>query len=381
MSGSTSAAPAGQTQVAPPAAPLRLEFTDGCSFAADANGLISITWDNGNAIRAVKGAAVDYVDPKFHFACQLNGATYTYNGAQDFARLTAGGVEAKLALIVVGIRKVAMSLPGCVLNNVECAIEPTTTAAGTISAQIMTTLVAQRRAFNAVIDLSLTILGLNGISLLTKGHHYVNTDSMWERLAAAVDLESMMTQLGVANYEGVIFHDALHPIDIAYKATLVTDAATPLIGKVNGVLMKRLPGMPAGTGTFFVTMAALEQVSVIRPQIQTLFQPALEAMRVVAKKIKSSPLEYCAVFQQAGTAVNLAEVSKYDPIGALVYGIASALMPKRASLLKSIAFKNNAQRNPGLMTVGREYGESMADAVFDDAAMTKVIQAMIDATK
>jgi uncharacterized protein YkwD len=48
-------------------------FARGCTFTRAANGAVTVAWDNGNALAAVRGASVDYVSSKA--ASHLDEAT------------------------------------------------------------------------------------------------------------------------------------------------------------------------------------------------------------------------------------------------------------------------------------------------------------------
>jgi len=79
---------------------MSIVFTTGCEFERNTDGVIKVSWENGNALTAIRGASVDYVDPKWHMACSFQGNVPTYEPAKDLGRLMSLGVDAKkLALV------------------------------------------------------------------------------------------------------------------------------------------------------------------------------------------------------------------------------------------------------------------------------------------
>jgi hypothetical protein len=352
-------------------------FTAGCDFNRDQNGVVTLTWDNGAAIAAVKGASVDYVEPHFHVACTLAANTHTYAPQKDLGRLLAGGLEPKLALVVVGIRKIVLSMDRAVLNRAEIHTVTDADPDGQIPDAAWNRIVAEVGTFKSVLDLALTILGMNGISLLNKGHHYKDDDPMWLRLNAAVGLEDMMGRLAIVNYDGILYHDALHPIDLTFKANLVAQENSALIGHINGVLLKRMPGVPAGTGLLFASIAAIEQVTVARTSLLPILQPLLTALIALRAEVRQHPMQWCTVFQVAQTPGNLARVAAMEPLCAMVYGMCRVLFTRKASIMKSVSFKNNSLKHPAHVIQGNDYVESLGDEVLSAQGLADLVAAMV----
>lgn len=352
----------------------RIRFADGCTFTRNQNGSVTVAWVNGNALQAVKGAAVDYVAPHFYMACSMVQGAPVYQANPDLARLIAGGVPVRLALVIVGMRKIALSLPGVTISMAEVFIVADQASNGSVPAEDFQHLVANRIAFLGVIDLALTILGLNGISLLNKGHHYKEEDGAWSRLTTAVNLDTMMETLGIQNYEGMLFHDAMHPIDIAFKARLVATMPSPLTGHINGVLQKRLPGVPAGTAVLFVSLAAIDQLMIAKLSTTETLTPLRERMAVLCREVRANPLNWCSVFQVAVTTENLAQIGALEPACAFVYGACKQAFGRSTTILKSMAFKNVGIRHPAMVNLGKSYVEGLDDAPVSD----EVIRAMFE---
>lgn len=351
----------------------QIRFADGCTLARNANGSVTINWVNGNAVGAVKGAAIDYVAPHFHMACTMSNNAPVYQANADLSRLVNGGVPVRLALVIVGMRKIALSLPDVALSMSEVHVVADNAGNGMVPEADFDHLITHRIAFLGVIDLSLTILGLNGLSLLNKGHHYKDEDSVWERLSSAVSLDDMMETLGIQNYEGNLFHDAMHPIDIAFKARLVAQLPSALTGHINGVLQKRLPGVPAGTAVLFVTLAAIDQLMIARMTTTDTLTPIRDRMALIARLVRGNPLEWCSVFQVAATGENLAQIVTLEPACAFIYGACKQAFGRSTTILKSLAFKNVGSRHPAMATLGKTYVESLADEV----ASAEMIQALL----
>lgn len=357
-----------------------IAFTDTCTFTRAGNGSITVAWDNGSAIAAVRGAAIDYVDPRFHMAVTRTANTLTYAPAADLARLIAGGLNAKMALVIVGMRRICASFPGVELNIAEVQVVPATEAAGVVPEADWNALQTNLAAFRALLDIAPTVLGMNGLSLMLKGHNYIESDSMWARLESAAGLDGVTSSLALVDYAGTLFHDALHPFTAESKVSLASDVASPLIGHVNGVLVKRLPGVPAGTALVFVTRAALEEVVLMRPSAARAVRGLKRALERLGSRIRQSPLDWCTVFQRADTAANLAQVAKLEPLCAFVYGACTVLFEKKVSIMKSASFKNNAARHTAMTSVGKEWGSTLEELAMDAEAIEKMFRdSVIDA--
>lgn len=358
-----------------------LTFAAGCIFSRDPDGIVSFEWNNGNALAAVRGASVDYIDPKYHMAVTYVQNVPSYEPAKDLGRLIAGGVQPKLAMIVVGMRKVMLSMPNIELNAAELHTVTLDDLDGVVPENDWNVLTRNKDSYHAIIDASMTILGLNAISVLLKGHHYLGEDTMWTRLNSALDLEDHFTRLAIPAYDGPVFHDALHPVGLDWKVRQVTTTPSPLIGKVNGVLLKRLPGVPAGTAIVHVTVAAIRDLNVARPGTREVTAGVLDSLSSLIVDIQQAPLQWCSMFQRAETQHNLAKVQHVEPLAALIHGAYSVIFTRRASILKSKAFSNNAARHPAMTEMGRAWGESLGESEFSEATIRELfasIEANID---
>lgn len=353
-----------------------LSFAAGCTFSRATDGKVSFVWNNGNALQAVRGASVDYIDPKFHMAVSYVQNVPSYEPAKDLGRLITSGVSAKLAMIIVGMRKVMLSFENIQLNAAELHTVAANDPDGVVPEADWAVLTRNKDSYHAVIDASVTILGLNAISVLLKGHHYLSEDTMWTRLNSALDLEDHFTRLAIPAYDGPVFHDALHPVALDWKVRQVSETPSPLLGKVNGVLLKRLPGIPAGTAIVHVTAAAIRDLNVARPATREVTRGVLESLEHLIAEIQSEPLEWCAMFQRASTQANLAQVQHVEPLAALIHGAYSVVFTRRASILKSKAFGNNASRHPAMTEMGRAWGESLGEGEFSAETIADLFRSL-----
>jgi hypothetical protein len=333
-----------------------------------------LDWVNGNAVEAVTGASTDYIAPHFHVAMVFADNAYTYAPEVDLAKLVEGGVQPRLAVIIVMMRRIVFSIPGVVVNRAEIkrTRDPAIQTGAVIDEAEWSALAARRGAVMGILQMTYTILGINAYSMITKGHHYVADDPVWARLNDAVTLDELFTLVGISNWEGAIFHDALHPYALEWKARLVTTNDSVIIGKVHGVLSRRLPATPAGTSIIAATIAAIGQLVIVRPSCGIILTPLKIALDKLKGEIIAEPLNWCATFQQAATVGNLQRVQVYEPFAAFVHGMCVALFPRKSSLLKSPAFASNATRNPAYAARGNEYGSSLDSEVLSVSSLYKL---------
>lgn len=354
------------------AANTTLEFTQACAFTRAADGGVTIEWNNGNAVNAVRGASIDYVQPVFHMAVTVTGNQMTYSPGQDLKRLMDGNVSPVMAMIIVGMRKVCLSFNGATINAAETHHVAPTDEAGTLTEENWNVLKTNFASYKFALDIAPTIMGMNGLSLLLKGHNYIENDNMWARLESATALEDTLAPLNLGDFAGTLFHDALHAIDAEWKVGLVAAVASPLLGHVNGVLLKRMPGIPAGTTLVFVTIAAMKEIALARTALEPQIAPIIAGLEALAARIRAAPLDWCTVFQRAVTAANLAEVAAIEPLAAFVYGMCTKIFEKKVSLLKSQAFKNNSSRHVGMSKLGADFGEAIAEPEIGDDELTRL---------
>lgn len=337
----------------------RLEFTRACTFTRAQDGSVTVEWNNGNAVQAVRGASIDYVSPVYHMCVTFTNNVASYAPGQDLAHLIANNVDPIMAMIVVGMRKVCLSFPGATINLAETHAVAATDAAGVVPADSWNLLQQHFASYKLALDMAPTIMGMNGLSLMLKGHNYLDSDSMWTRLEAACALEDNLAPLNLGDFAGTLYHDALHAIDAEWKVGMVAAVNSALVGHVNGVLLKRMPGIPAGTTLVFVAIAALKEISLARGSIEAQIDPLIAGLEALATRIRASPLDWCTVFQRAHTSQNLSEVAQIEPLAAFVYGMCTKIFEKKVSLLKSQAFKNNASRHVGMSKLGADFGSTL----------------------
>lgn len=350
----------------------RITFTAGCEFIRARDGKLSIAWENGSAVEAVRGAAVDYIDPVYHMAVVADGNMLKYAPASDLGRLLKGGIKLQVAMCVVGMRRVVASFPAVELNIAEVVRVAKDECTEIVDQKAWDTVEAAGLAYRGVLDIAPTILGMNGLSLMQKGHNYIDTDTMWTRLIDAADLEESFTKLGVPDFQGVAFHDALHPFTAEWKVRLAADATSVLTKHCNGVLLKRMPGVPAGTTLVFVTLAALQELGLARPQIQGSIRGLIQMLTAMTNMIRARPLDFCSAFPAAHTQENLTRVARAEPLAAFVYGACTAVFDRKTTVLKSMAFKNNAGKHAGTTAMGRGWGESLEGPEFTDETITRL---------
>jgi len=250
-----------------------------------------------------------------------------------------------------------MSLSAARLNFAECRVPTEDESAIEMEDEHWSLLELNKLAFNALLDAGPTILGCSGLSMLAKGHNYDGNDGMWTRLNEALGLDRNCSALKIPDYAGVLYHDALHPFDVEWKTMLVTDLNSALVGHVNGVVLKRMPGTPAGTALVFVLSALVEELTVVNSKTVELFGPLHDSLAWIGARIRAKPLDWCTNFQRSMTADNLAIVTALEPIAAVAYGAAQVMLPAKASVLKSKALSNVGKRLAGHQAIGREVGD------------------------
>lgn len=344
-----------------------------CSIAVNAARQLSVTWNNGHALNAVNGASVDYIPEFMRLAGVIQGGTFRYDMSRDMARMTVGQVSPMLALIIALIRKSVLSMDETVVNLVECHNVAAADAFGTIDEAMARILETHAPALQGIIKQSVSILGLNGLSMLSKGHNYIESDGMWSRLAAATKLDEHFEKLGVADWQGKVFHDALHPIDVDYKCSLVVAEDSPLIGHINGVVLKRLPGTPAGTALVSVARSAIIDIITLRPGCAAVLRPTLDVLNELYTRIMDEPLSWCVHFARAATARNLQTITRLEPNMAFIRGMAEELFARKSTILKSQAFRAVGSRYNALYAMGKSYAEDLEELQIDAAMVTGIM--------
>jgi len=355
-----------------------LVFANDCAFFRGKNNVFECKWDNGTAVEAVRGASIDYVEPRFHFAGKFKGQYFEYNTAADFGRLVSGGVKPVLAAVIVGMRKVVMSLKDSKINFAECRISTEDEEKVELVDEHWNVLETNKLAYNALLDAGPTILGCNGLSMLAKGHNYDGNDGMWTRLNEALGMDRNCSALKIPDFAGALYHDALHPFEVEWKTALVTDLSSTLVGHVNGVVLKRMPGTPAGTALVFVLAALVEELTVVNSKTVELFGPLHDTLTWLGARIRGKPLDWCTNFQRSMTADNLAIVAALEPVAAVAYGVAAVMLPAKASVLKSKALSNVGKRLAGHQAIGREVGEILGAMTIKSQDVDGIIGNYVD---
>jgi hypothetical protein len=333
-----------------------------CVFKRDAEGKLVITWHNGQSMNAVTGASIQYIDVHMRMSGMMNTRGYEYTPSVDVHRMVTGGLDAKLAVIVAAMRRTVLAMKSATVNLTECwIIEPADVNAD-INQEDFTKLRDNASAFAGIVQQSITILAMNGLSMLNKGHNYLTYDKAWGRLVQATGLDDHFEKLGITDWEGTIFHDALHPFDLAWKARLVISKDTPLNGHIHGVAMVRMPGVPAGTAIVGVTITAIEDIIAIRPAAEAQLGPFRKVLLSIQRRVKNEPLNWCTHIGGSGTAKNLANIKLVEGNCAFVGGVAKHLFDKKATILQSKSLNNVIARMPARVKLGVTYAEMLPES-------------------
>jgi hypothetical protein len=350
------------------------EFTNGCTVSREDDGTLTIEWDNGNALMAVTGASVDYVPEHMKMAGTIDEQSFKYSFSHDVHRMHSGGVALPLALTIALSRKTVMALPSARVNMAEVHVIDDDAETLNVDAAVFDKFVSQANSVKAIIQQAYTIFGINAITVLNKGHNYDPVDPVWKRLERATDLSGKFEEMEVAEWEGPLYHDAFHPFDLTWKIACVVAPTSPIIGHINGVLMTRLPGVPAGTAVVFAASAAIKELMTIRPQILEVLGPLAQTLAHLEDRIKAEPLDWCSAFPRALTHRNLSVLTPLEASIAFVYGMCEALFERKASFLKAASFKNIAGRNDARRKMGQQYAEALPEMIITDAQVLETIQ-------
>jgi hypothetical protein len=337
------------------------KFADSCSITFNADRQVNVAWENGKALEAVTGAAIDYIPRHMKLTCNFVENKYEYNFQAQYELMVGGGVTPKLAFIICLMRKIVFGLENIKLNSAEVA-----TVAGTKEDVVFAQDVVQMvdtfpEVLQAILNQSVTILALNAISILVQGHHYQESQSVWRNLNKATNLSDHFEKLGIADWEGPIFHDTFHPFDIHTLAKWACDEKSVFAGKVNGVATKRLPANPAGTIILSVCDAMLHDIAGLVPKVYKAVKSIRKKIKDLQDSIKKSPLDWCAHFTGKDTAVNLSKVTEFERMAAFLYGVLEAATRegKKPSALRSQAVKGCINRNFGVYQMGLNAGERL----------------------
>jgi hypothetical protein len=356
-----------------------VRFVEGLGFDIGADKKVKLVWDNGKAFDTVKGASVGYIPPHMyaHFAKDKEGKPGHYNLASDYKSMRDGKVSMQVAMTTCVIRAAGFSVAGLVLNRAEIVLEDAAKDETEADAQLADWLVKNAQPLKNVIQQSLSIMALNGISMVVNGHHYVAEQSMWSRFISASDWDNIVANLGLVNWEGAVYHDAFHMVDVDWLATEVTSSKSRFIGHVNGVVSKRIPAQPSGTLMIAVLLAMLNDLSAASPKLHEVFSAVKEPAERIQAIIRSAPLDWCAQFPRVTTNANLARVDKFAPISVVLYSYLNTVLEKKPTSLRSKALKAAAGKNTPQVIIGQQLAAKFPVAELDVETFADMIIAMI----
>jgi hypothetical protein len=337
-----------------------IRFAQNVGLDLGADGKMTVQWDNGHAYDMVKGATVSYI-PKHmyaHFVFSGENTIKEYSPGSDFDAMTAAGVTMQNAIAVVFVRLVMTSIKDIRFNAAEVEkVKEVKKELGT-NADISKLIKDNQQALSNLTQQGLTILALNGIQMISSGHHYVDTSGMWSRFAAATSFDDTVAKLKLTNHEGLLFHDAGHFIDIDWLAAQVASENSVFVGHVNGVASTRLPAVPAGTTLVGVLLAMIDDCKIVNPKIASMFTPFAEIAHELQKMIRASPLDYCAQFQRTNTSSNLKKLDRLVKPACILFGYLNKAMTRKSTALKAKSLQTAASRNASYT----EMGGRLADA-------------------
>lgn len=194
---------------------------------------------------------------------------------------------------------------------------------------------------------SLILLHMKDVALLvamnlvrTQHHYQTNINQTF----LAMEQKRFGKKVGVFNdtQRGIMYHDAIHPFTQASKLmlyakvlTLVNSnalAADTLFNKLDGVVIKRVPVVPAGAAWLSAGISVMHEIIMI-PGIGDQIPDEIKGTVNEATKA----LDHC----RAVGRVDQAKITKFMPLAAFAYGILKEIAPEhsaiRAPSLKKIA--------------------------------------------
>jgi hypothetical protein len=357
------------------------KFADSCVITFNADRQANVAWENGKALDAVTGAAIDYIPKHMKLTCNLIEGKYMYNFQAQYELMVSGTVNPKLAFIICLMRKIVIGLTGLELNSAEVVTVAGTKEDVVFAPEVVQMVDRSPEVLKAILNQSVTILALNAINILVQGHHYQESQSVWRNLNKATNLSTHFEELGITDWEGPIFHDTFHPFDIQTLAKWACKEDSNFAGKVNGVVTKRLPASPAGTIILSVCDAMLHDIAGLVPKVYKVVKSIRKKINDLQTKIKASPLDWCAHFTRKDTAANLSQITEFERMAAFLYGVLEAATRegKKPSALRSQAIKGCVNRNFGVYQMGLNTGERLkSEEVSVDNLMSYMRKLTVD---
>lgn len=313
-------------------------YGDKCFIQKVDDETIKWTWDNGAAVTATRGASTDYIPQAFYM--HVNKDATAYDPAADYTTMIAAKVQPRLAWIVCLMRKIIYSLPEIKVTAAECVYGADPADQAKLGADVVKMMADQGQAVLGILQQTFTIFTLNGVSLMQKGHHWVDSDNMWKRFESSIAMDTLTEPLGLVDYQLVIYHHAMHPFDYDWVASLVVDPNSALRKGINGVAQKRLGVLPSGTTSLGLFEPLLAEVAVRDKDLSDMIATLTPAVIALIKKIRATPLDYCLSLPRANTLENIAEVKKIEPIIAFMHGYLSSVESKKSTAMKARLLRN-----------------------------------------
>jgi hypothetical protein len=353
------------------------QYAENCGLMLnkDDNTKLMLFWDNGKALKATKGASIDYIAPHLHI--HLDRTNSTYSPGDDFSSMTAKGVDNKLALLIVLMRKVVCSMNRVEINQSEAIYVDKINYEIPTNEGINKAITEMSASINTIVQQSVSVLALNGISLISRGHHYNEADQFWTRLENATGLSEQFDALKIGNWRGLIYHDALHVFGYDYVASLVAKKKTGLELMVNGVVLKRLGTMPAGTTTLTIISAMVAAVKMYNDELGNLFTGMMAAINSLIADIREKPLDYCVHFQRTGVAERLEKVAGYELIAVFLYAYLKQVEPKKSTLTSAKSIENKAKQHQDVFILGQQAATAYAKKDMNAAEIKATLARMI----
>jgi hypothetical protein len=318
------------------------EYATGCKLTMADDGVTSCAWENGNALVATDGGSVGYIGKHMHIHVKADNKHYSM--WDDYDSMLGAGIDSRAAIIVVMSRSIVCSMEGIAFSVAETVELKDKAVTGKLTDEAKAMLDQAGAVVSTLLKQSITILALNGISMLSTGHHYDARDSMWKRFNAATKYATALEAIGITTDIGVFFHDMFHPVDIKWLGQKVSNDHSVFLGHIQGVALIRLGQLPAGCASVGILEAISDEVGALVPKAKGVAMAIKGMCGKIRVVIKKSPLEFCAHYQTANTAENLAKVAKIDVIVAFMLGVhvGAELKKSTATAAKSL---DNLKKN------------------------------------
>jgi hypothetical protein len=330
-----------------------LQYAKGCQVILGTNNKVRLVWDNGAAVEATSGATADYIPPHMHI--RMHGVHYAF--AEDYRDMVAGRLNAKLAWIICLIRQVVFSLQDVRLSITEVVQVSDASEEAVVSDEVIVMLREKGQVVNSIVNQAFSILALNGITLVSTGHHYSADDKVYTNFMNASKLVDSFESLKIQGWEGTLFHDVMHPFDYDWIAALSMSSDSNVRTKVHGVVAKRFGGMPSGCTVLSLTVALHNEVRVRSVELGALLMPVVTSAKEMIEVIRKKPLDYCASLTRAGTPERLLGVQKFEPAVAIMSSYLKALDVGKLTVLAAKSIKSIQTRNSTSTALGEQAAE------------------------